>query len=113
MQSLFGRRLATRRLSHFLRFGIDFGRSPKDADSLESGFLSGFWIVAEKSNFVELSHWRGFGEIAARGGFLGIGLFGAFLGLLWRILGKWGDFGERTETIWRSRAPDGYGVLEY
>ena len=75
--------------------------------------MSGFWIVAEKSNFVELSHWRGFGEIAARGGFLGIGLFGAFLGLLWRILGKWGDFGERTETIWRSRAPDGYGVLEY
>ena len=42
--------------------------------------MSGFWIVAEKSNFVELSQWRGFGEIAARGGFLGIGLFGAFLG---------------------------------
>ena len=81
--------------------------------------MSGFWIVAEKSIFVELSHWRGFGEIAARGGFLGIGLFGRFWGFcggFWgsgAILGKWGDFGERTETIWRSRAPDGYGVLEY
>ena len=79
--------------------------------------MSGFWIVAEKSIFVELSHWRGFGEIAARGGFLGIGLFGAFLGLLWRILGKWGDFGE-VGRFWGSGAilgnePKRYGVLEH
>lgn len=66
--------------------------------------MSGFWIVAEKSNFVESSHWRGFGEIAERVDFLGIGLFGRFWGFCGGFWGSGAILGNE---------PKRYGVLEY